>query len=143
MYCSVYEALTIQKLVLCNSKERGFYHIWYLYIQAALQLLQVRCYKKLKYSLFYGRSSIHLKTCPYIGQSELVTRTQQINTSGIIIIKRNSATILFSTSGFGFRTLASEYQILRTTPLVRVCFIFITIWSHIFYRNINKLTRSY
>ena len=41
---SVYEAVTIQTLVLCTSKGRGYYHIWYIYMQAALQLVQVSYY---------------------------------------------------------------------------------------------------
>ena len=41
---SVYEAVTIQTLVLCTSKGRGYYHIWYIYMQAALQLVQVYFY---------------------------------------------------------------------------------------------------
>ena len=41
---SVYEAVTIQTLVLCTSKGRGYYHIWYIYMQAALQLVQVWYY---------------------------------------------------------------------------------------------------
>jgi len=38
---SVYEAITIQHLMSCTDKGKGYYHIWYLYVQAALQLLQV------------------------------------------------------------------------------------------------------
>ena len=38
---SVYESLTIQNLVQCNNKGLGYYHIWYLYVQVTLQLLQV------------------------------------------------------------------------------------------------------
>jgi len=38
---SFYEAVTIQSLVRCTEKGKGFFLIWYLYVQAALQLLQV------------------------------------------------------------------------------------------------------
>ena len=33
--------MTIQNLVQCNNKGLGYYHIWYLYVQVTLQLLQV------------------------------------------------------------------------------------------------------
>ena len=38
---SIYEAVTIQNLVRCTEKQKGYFLIWYLYVQAALQLLQV------------------------------------------------------------------------------------------------------
>ena len=38
---SIYEALTIQNLLRCSKKRLGYYKIWYLYVQATLQLLQV------------------------------------------------------------------------------------------------------
>ena len=38
---SVYEAVTIQNLVRCTERAKGYFLIWYLYVQAALQLLQV------------------------------------------------------------------------------------------------------
>ena len=38
---SIYEAVTIQNLVRCTERQKGYFLIWYLYVQAALQLLQV------------------------------------------------------------------------------------------------------
>ena len=38
---SVYEATTIQNVLTCNGKRKGFYTIWYLYVQNTLQLVQV------------------------------------------------------------------------------------------------------
>ena len=33
--------MTIRQMVACRSKGKGYFHIWYLYTQATLQLLQV------------------------------------------------------------------------------------------------------
>ena len=38
---SIYEAATIQNMLRCSKKRKGYYQIWYLYVQATLQLLQV------------------------------------------------------------------------------------------------------
>ena len=38
---SIYEAITIQNVLQCSKKKKGFYTIWYLYVQAILQLVQV------------------------------------------------------------------------------------------------------
>jgi hypothetical protein len=38
---SVYEAITIQNVLTCSEKQKGFYTIWYLYVQNTLQFVQV------------------------------------------------------------------------------------------------------
>ena len=37
---SIYEAITIQYVLKCSQKRKGFYTIWYLYVQTTLQLVQ-------------------------------------------------------------------------------------------------------
>ena len=38
---SIYEAVTIKSLLTCMERQKGFYTIWYLYIQRSLQFVQV------------------------------------------------------------------------------------------------------
>ena len=39
---SLYEAATIQSVVRCQSRGRGYLEIWYLYLLSVIQLLQVK-----------------------------------------------------------------------------------------------------
>ena len=41
MIISGYEAATIHALVRCLGRGKAYFHIWYLYVQSGLQLLQV------------------------------------------------------------------------------------------------------
>ena len=37
---SIYEGITIQNVLTCNEKRKGFHTIWYLYVQNTLQFVQ-------------------------------------------------------------------------------------------------------